>query len=115
MLIALADRKCTFGEEGHASVLERRSSSVKRVCRSNFAAETMACTEGVETGQYVRSFFCSLLQGKLLKVEDLQGQRLRCQVTVRAPFEGRHSACAERYALGYRSRGSETESKLGAS
>ena len=78
VLIALADRKCTFGEEGHVSVLEWRSSSVKRVCRSTFAAETMACTEGVETGQYVRSFFCSLLQGKLLKVEDLQGQHLRC-------------------------------------
>ncbi|CAE7223454.1 unnamed protein product, partial [Symbiodinium pilosum] len=96
VLIALADRKCTFGEEGHASVLEWRSSSVKRVCRSTFAAETMACTEGVETGQYVRSFFCSLLQGKLLKVEDLQGQHLRCLS-----------------ALGYRSRGSETESELG--
>ena len=78
VLIVLADRECTLGGEGRTSVLEWRSSSVKRVCRSTFAAETMACSEGLETGQYVRSFFCSLLQGRLKKVEDLHGQHLRC-------------------------------------
>ena len=78
VLIMLADSECTFGGEGNASILEWRSASIKRVCRSTFAAETMACSEGLETGQYVRSFFCSLLEGRLRRVEDLHGQHLRC-------------------------------------
>ena len=87
VLIAVADKKCIQGEYGNFSVLEWKSASTKRVCRSTFAAETMTCSEGIEVGQYVRSFFRSMLNGCLMKVEDLHGQHLRCLSDCKSLFD----------------------------
>ena len=40
------------------------------MCRSTFGAETQACAEGLETGQYIRSMLESLINGYLVTVEE---------------------------------------------
>ncbi|CAE7658216.1 RE1 [Symbiodinium sp. CCMP2456] len=56
-----------------ASLLEWRSQTCQRVCRSTFGAETMACAEGLECGQFLRALLATLLAGKLIKLHDARG------------------------------------------
>ena len=71
ILIALTDAHGFREGGGRASVIDWKSSANPRVCRSTFAAETTACSEAVEMGQYVRSFVETVLHGDLRRVEDL--------------------------------------------
>ena len=52
-----------------ASLLEWRSQTCQRVCRSTFGAETMACAEGMECGQFLRALMATLLAGKLVSLQ----------------------------------------------
>ena len=49
------------------STLAWKSHSCKRVCRSTFAGETMACCEGVECAIHLRARLLSLMLRKLIK------------------------------------------------
>ena len=57
-------------DQTKASLLEWRSQTCQRVCRSTFGAETMACAEGLECGQFLRALLATLLTGKLVKLQD---------------------------------------------
>ena len=72
-LIFLNEAKDGGDSGGHLSLLEWRSQACQRVCRSTFGAETMSCVEGLENAQYIRALFASLLQGKLVKLEEARG------------------------------------------
>ena len=66
-LFALADEEILHGHRRMASVLDWKSSACDRVCRSTFAAETMACATAIETGEYIVKFLESLLKGELYR------------------------------------------------
>ena len=72
------------------NILDWKSSTAKRVCRSTFAAESIACCEGLEQGQYVRSVFMTLLRGPLQKVEQLEGRHLKCLTDCRSLYDHLH-------------------------
>ena len=57
-------------DQTKASLLEWRSQTCQRVCRSTFGAETMACAEGLESGQFLRALLATLLTGKLVRLQD---------------------------------------------
>ena len=63
----LADRGVLHGVPSRGSILDWRSGACDRVCRSTFAAETMACCGATETGDYIARFLETLLTGKLEK------------------------------------------------
>ncbi|OLP82117.1 Copia protein [Symbiodinium microadriaticum] len=69
ILVTFMDRGALSGEAGDFSIADWRSQAGQRVCRSTFGAETQACAEGLETGQYIRSMYESMLAGKLVSVE----------------------------------------------
>ena len=69
ILVTFMDRGALSGEPGDFSIADWRSQAGQRVCRSTFGAETQACAEGLETGQYIRSMYESMLAGKLVSVE----------------------------------------------
>ncbi|CAE7582602.1 RE1 [Symbiodinium sp. CCMP2592] len=71
-LILLADRAILDGSCCRTSLLEWRSQSCKRVCRSTFGAETMAAVEGLEGGQYMRALLASLLHGRIVKHHEIR-------------------------------------------
>ncbi|CAE6927736.1 unnamed protein product [Symbiodinium sp. CCMP2456] len=52
------------------------SKAGQRVCHSIFGAETQACVEGVEGGQYLQSFYETVLAGTLVAVEDARTPQL---------------------------------------
>ncbi|OLP74990.1 Copia protein [Symbiodinium microadriaticum] len=54
ILIALTDSHGFRNGGGQASIIDWKSSANPRVCRSTSAAETTACSEAIEMGQYVR-------------------------------------------------------------
>ena len=56
----------------------------------------MACTEGVENGQYIRSYIHSLLSGKLRKVEDLAGRNVRYFSDCKSLYDHLHKKGATR-------------------
>ncbi|CAE7221929.1 GIP [Symbiodinium sp. CCMP2592] len=66
-LYVLADDKILSGGESHGSILDWRSGACERVCRSTFAAETMACGTATETGDFIAKFLETLLTGKLAR------------------------------------------------
>ena len=68
--VFLIDQKVLDGESAKGSLLEWRSQACKRVCRSTFGAETMACIEGIEACQYHRALLATLDSGKLVKLEE---------------------------------------------
>ena len=70
-LVLLADRTILEGSTCKTSLLEWRSQSCKRVCRSTSGAETMAAIEGLEGGQYMRALLGSLIHGRLVKHEEI--------------------------------------------
>ncbi|CAE7822217.1 GIP [Symbiodinium sp. CCMP2456] len=71
-LVFMTDQKILNGEKCRSSLLEWRSQSCKRVCRSTFGAETMAAVEGLEGGQYMRALLASLVCGRLVKHEEIR-------------------------------------------
>ena len=58
------------GRKMKVSLLEWRSQTCQRVCRSTFGAETMACAEGMEDAQYIRALMASLLEGRLVRLPE---------------------------------------------
>ena len=68
-LYVLSDVGILKGERCPASILDWKSSACERVCRSTFAAETMACATSIETGDYISKFLETLLQGDLVRHE----------------------------------------------
>ena len=61
----MADREILHGEKRKASIVDWRSGACDRVCRSTFAAETMACATAIETGIFISRFLETLLTGNL--------------------------------------------------
>ena len=55
------------GKPSEMSTLAWKSHSCKRVCRSTFAGETMACCEGVECAIHLRGRLLSLMKRRLVK------------------------------------------------
>ncbi|CAE7777019.1 GIP [Symbiodinium sp. CCMP2592] len=89
-ILILATDQEKLREGGLCNILDWKSSTAKRVCRSTFAAESIACSEGLEQGQYVRSVFMTILKGELQKVEDLEGKHLRCFTDCRSLYDHLH-------------------------
>ena len=73
MLIVLTDAAQVSRGGGVSSILDWKSSANPRVCRSTFGAETTACSEAFELGQYVRSFVMTILSGELKEVRKPRG------------------------------------------
>ena len=87
-LVCLFHADALKGETCRPSVLEWRSQACQRVCRSTFAAETIACVEALEGGQFTRSLLASLRQGRLVKVEEArEGHRLLCLSDCRSLYD----------------------------
>ncbi|OLP92925.1 Copia protein [Symbiodinium microadriaticum] len=70
VLVTFADRGVLNNQPGNYSIADWKSRAGQRVCRSTFGAETQACAEGLETGQYIRSMLESLINGYLVVVEE---------------------------------------------
>ncbi|CAE7224992.1 GIP [Symbiodinium sp. KB8] len=68
-LVVLANIECVYEGRGNISVLDWKSRAGQRVCRSTFGAETQASVEGLEAGQYMRSFLETVAKGELVTVE----------------------------------------------
>ncbi|CAE7319506.1 unnamed protein product, partial [Symbiodinium microadriaticum] len=64
-LFLLSDKNILHGKKENVSVMDWRSGACDRVCRSTFAAETMACATAIETGIFISRFMETLLSGKL--------------------------------------------------
>ncbi|CAE7241098.1 RE2 [Symbiodinium sp. CCMP2592] len=69
VLVTFTDRGALNNEPGNFSIADWKSRAGQRVCRSTFGAETQACAEGLETGQYIRSMLETLVKGPLVTVE----------------------------------------------
>ena len=63
-LVLLADVRCLTAAGGKFGVVDWKSKSAQRVCRSTFAGETMACSEAMEHSLFLRSLFLSFATGK---------------------------------------------------
>ncbi|CAE7504439.1 RE2 [Symbiodinium natans] len=70
VLVTFVDKGSLNGNPGNFSIADWKSRAGQRVCRSTFGAETQACAEGLETGQYIRSMWESLISGELVTVEN---------------------------------------------
>ena len=90
ILITLTDAAGFATGKSAMSVLDWKSSANPRVCRSTFAAETTACSEAIEMGQYVRSFVETVLTGQLCRVESLSGKKLKCISDCKSLFDHLH-------------------------
>ena len=66
-LFLLSDKNILHGKKENVSVMDWRSGACDRVCRSTFAAETMACATAIETGIFISRFMETLLSGKLAR------------------------------------------------
>lgn len=66
-LHALAEKQMLTGEVRPGSILDWKSSACDRVCRSTFAADTMACSTATETSDFIVRFLDSLLSGRLVQ------------------------------------------------
>ena len=60
-MIFLVDEKVLRGEEGAVSLIDWRSHTCPRVCRSTFAAETMSCAEALEAAKALRGHVREIL------------------------------------------------------
>ena len=69
-LIVLTEHKAISGSSAWGSVLDWKSRAGQRVCRSTFSAETQACVEGLEGGQYVRGVYETIKTGILRRAEE---------------------------------------------
>ena len=59
----MADEEILYGGDSRLSILDWKSGACERVCRSTFAAETMAGCTAVEGGDYLEKFIETLLSG----------------------------------------------------
>ncbi|CAE7251257.1 RE2, partial [Symbiodinium sp. CCMP2456] len=69
VLVTFTDRAALAGRPGNSNVGDWRSRAGQRICRSTFGAETQACAEGLETAQYLRSMYETMIQGRMITVE----------------------------------------------
>ncbi|CAE7678552.1 RE2, partial [Symbiodinium sp. CCMP2456] len=69
VLVTFTDRAALAGRPGNSNVGDWRSRAGQRICRSTFGAETQACAEGLETAQYLRSMYETMIQGHMVTVE----------------------------------------------
>ena len=90
LLVVLTDSEAFAAGGGVCSIVDWKSSATRRVCRSTFGAETTACTEAVEEGQYVRSYVESILSGTLKTVDSLSGHQLRCITDCKSLYDHLH-------------------------
>ena len=88
-LTMFVDMGCVTGVPGNASIADWKSRAGQRVCRSTFGAETQASVEGLESGQYMRSFLETLMTGKLVPVEKAKSPLL-CLSDCRSLFDHVH-------------------------
>ena len=90
IVIYLTDSARYLEGGGVGSILDWKSTANPRVCRSTFGAETMACAEAVEMGQYVRSFVETILKRSLQRVDSLAGSQLKCVTDCTSLFDHLH-------------------------
>jgi hypothetical protein len=64
-LIFLVEKKVLDGEEGRASLVDWRSHTCPRVCRSTFAGETMSCAEAMGAAIALRGYLMEILRPEL--------------------------------------------------
>ena len=88
-LTMFVDIRCVRGTPGNASIGDWKSRAGQRVCRSTFGAETQASVEGLESGQYLRSFIETLLVGELIPVNKAESPLL-CLSDCRSLFDHVH-------------------------
>ena len=69
ILVTFVDRGALSGQPGVCNIADWRSRAGQRVCRSTFGAETQACAEGLETAQYLRSMYETLMKGCMTTVD----------------------------------------------
>eukprot|EP00438_Fugacium_kawagutii_P013250 Skav234490 [mRNA] locus=scaffold3731:121116:128177:+ [translate_table: standard] len=72
-LVVAADKRCLADQPGTFSLLHWQSKGCKRVCRSTFAGETMACSDAIESGIFLRGLLVSMMKGYLVP-EGLAGK-----------------------------------------
>ena len=68
-LVMIADISCITGGAGWGSIVDWKSRAGQRVCRSTFSAETQACVEALEGGQFMRSVYETICTGEMISVE----------------------------------------------
>ncbi|CAK9084147.1 unnamed protein product [Durusdinium trenchii] len=66
--ILLGDSALVDGKPGQFNVLDTRSHRIPRVCRSTYAAETLAAEEALDAGQLARGFLATVLGKDMLGV-----------------------------------------------
>ena len=67
VVFLMAHKDVLHGAAARTSLLDWKSLSCPRVCRSTFAAETMACAHGLEGGEYLCSLLETLMAGRLVR------------------------------------------------
>ena len=90
-VIVVSDKRVLEGEEHDFSLIDWRSKSSQRVCRSSFAGETMVCCEAVEHAVYLRSLFLSFASGCMVS-EVCGGEKapLHCITDCKSLFDHLH-------------------------
>ena len=68
-LVTFTDRGVLSGQPGWSNIADWRSRAGQRICRSTSGAETQACAEGLETAQYLRSMYETMIHGYMISVE----------------------------------------------
>ncbi|CAE6956523.1 RE1 [Symbiodinium sp. CCMP2456] len=68
-LVMIANIDAITGGTGQSSVLDWKSRAGQRVCRSTFSAETQACVEALEGGQFMRSIYETIYTGEMISVD----------------------------------------------
>ena len=56
----LADNDLVEGRQGSFNILDARSHRIPRICRSTYAAETLAAEEALDMGQLCRGFLATM-------------------------------------------------------
>ena len=64
--ILLGDEQLVDGKPGRFNILDARSHRIPRVCRSTYAAETLAAEEALDAGQLGRGFIATILGKDML-------------------------------------------------
>ena len=69
-LVVAVDKRALQNEKGKFSLLHWQSKGCRRACRSTFAGETMACSDAVECGLFLRGLLISMKIGRLVREEE---------------------------------------------
>ena len=90
-VIFLASREVLRSGRGRANLLDWRSHACHRVCRSTFAAETMACAEGLEMAIAIRGYWLEMLYGDVnLRKIDAKELPILCITDCKSLFDAIH-------------------------